>query len=183
MAVIVMTEGQLGARLQSDAKGLPKQVFLATFSAAQRGKALLVKESPVDRSILRNAWKVMKLGNMSGVELVNDQPYAGIMERGARPFKMSSEGIFALKGWVMRKIKAGQITPQGMYGPFGKGRKRIRGFDLEREAESIAYAIAKNFEKVGIKGKRFVMKNLLVLAALMDQEVTRYLTSFFNRSK
>jgi len=202
MAEIQMTEGQLGARLRSDANGLPGVVLRATISAAQRGKALLVKQSPVDRGILRNAWKVIKLSGDRGAELVNDQPYAGIMERGARPFKMSVEGVFYLKAWVMRKMKAGQIIPQGASTKITwargwdkvsrkaqgqsliKSKKLVmpKGFDLEDEAERIAWAIAKNFEKVGIKGRRFVMKNLLVLAALMDQEVTRYLTTFFNRS-
>jgi hypothetical protein len=201
MAEIQMTEGQLGARLRSDADGLPAVVIRATFSAAQRGKALLVKNSPVDRGILRNAWKVIKLSGDQGVELVNDQPYAGIMERGARPFKMSSEGVFYLKGWVMRKLQSGQMFANGTNTKVvwsrgwdkasrkAQGQSLIRshrlvkpkGTALEDEAERIAWAIAKNFEKVGIKGRRFVMKNLLVLAALMDQEVTRYLTKFFNR--
>ncbi len=196
-----MTEAQLGARLRSDAGGLPKVVVRATFSAAQRGRALLVKNSPVDRGILRNAWKVIRLSNDRGVELTNDQPYAGIMERGARPFKISGAGLFYLKAWVLRKIKAGQIIPSGSSTKitWAKGwdkkirsatgqsqikstrRKTVKGMDLEEEAERIAYAIAKKFEKVGMSGKRFVMKNLLALAALMDQEVTRYLSDFFNR--
>lgn len=162
-----MNEAQVSARIRADAKGAPKAVFRAMFSAAQRGKAFLVQESPVDRGILRNAWKIIKLSSIQEVQLVNDQPYAGVMERGARPFKISRTGIEALQGWVLRKLKSGEITS--------------RGTDLEKEAKNIAYAIAKNFEKVGIKGKRFVMRNITILAGLMDSEVKRYLSSFFNR--
>jgi hypothetical protein len=198
---ITMTEGQLGARLRADAAKSPKVVFRAMVSAAQRGKAFIVGKSPVDRGILRNAWKVVKLSTLNEVDLVNDQPYAGVVERGARPFKVSSEGIWALKAWVMRKLQSGQMFPTGAHTKitFAKGwnkairqakgqslitstrRKRFTKPELEQQAESIAWAIAKTFEKVGIKGKRFVMQNLELLAGLMDAEVQRYLSDFFNR--
>lgn len=175
---ITMTEGQLGARLRSDATGSPKAVFRAMVSAAQRGKSFIVGKSPVDRGILRNAWKVIKLSSKGIVELTNDQPYAGIMERGARPFKISSEGLAALKWWVIRKLRSGEMQVKGT-----KHRKR-RSYNkkLEQEATGIAYAISKKFERVGIKGKRFVMNNLTQLAQLMDSEVKRSLANFFNRS-
>jgi len=196
-----MTDGQLGARLRSDATGGPKAILQAMYSAAQRGKSFLVSKSPVDRGILRNAWKVVKLSVFNAVELVNDQPYAGVMERGAKPFKISSEGLWALKAWVMRKLKSGEMFPQGaqtkitwakgwskqLAGAKGTSlitshrKKRFTTAQLEVEAESIAWAIAKTFEKVGIKGKRFVMQNLTILAQLMDDEVKRSLSTFFNR--
>jgi hypothetical protein len=200
-STITMTEAQLGARLRSDAKGAPKAVFNAMYSAAQRGRSFIIGKSPVDRGILRNAWKVIKLSSIQTVELTNDQPYAGIVERGARPFKMSSTGIFYLKGWVMRKLKSGEMYPEGAQTKISwakgwskklktaKGEslitsKRKRKFskdELEKAAESIAYAIAKTFEKYGMKGKRFVLNNLTKLAELMDGEVKRYLSNFFNR--
>lgn len=199
---ITMTESQLGARLRSDEAGAPKAVIKAMISAAQRGKSFMVGKSPVDRGILRNAWKVIKLSSLGVVELTNDQPYAGIMERGARPFKISGAGLWALKGWVMRKLMSGEMVPQGAQTRItwargwnkrirtAKGeslistrrRRRFSRAQLEVEAERIAYAIAKNFEKVGMKGKWFVMNNLTQLAQLMDSEVKRSLSKFFNRN-
>jgi len=198
---ITMTEGQLGARLRADAKGAPKAVFRAMTSAAQRGKAFIVGKSPVDRGLLRNAWKVVKLSVLGEVHLVNDQPYAGVVERGARPFRISSEGLWYLKGWVMRKLKSGEMFPMGARFKINwargwnkairtakgqslitsKRRVRFSKEQLEKEAERIAWAIAKTFEKVGMKGKRFVMSNLHLLAELMDDEVKRSLSTFFNR--
>lgn len=172
MATVEMTEAELGARLRSDAAGSPKAVFRAMVSAAQRGKGYIVKKSPVDRGILRNAWKVIRLSIQNIVELTNDQPYAGVVERGARPFKISPDGLTALKYWAKRKLRSGELTPKG---PVGSEQ------ELEREANRIAWAIAKKFEKVGMKGKRFVMENLPILASLMDAEVKRYLGKFFNR--
>jgi Bacteriophage HK97-gp10, putative tail-component len=177
---IAMTEGQLGARLRADSKGAPKAVFRAMFSAAQRGKAFIVGKSPVDRGILRNAWKVIRLSSINEVQLVNDQPYAGIVERGARPFKISSAGLWALKSWVLRKLKSGEMNGRSSL-KTKKLMKRRNTPDLEKEAEGIAYAIAKKFEKVGMKGKRFVLNNLTILASLMDAEVKRSLSTFFNR--
>lgn len=178
MATISIDAGKLGARLRADAKGAPLAVRRAMFSAAQRGKALLVKDSPVDRGILRNAWRVLKM--LDGVELVNDQPYAGVMERGARPFKISDDGLWALKAWVMRKLMSGDMNGRSSL-KTKKIMKRRKSFKLEKEAESIARAIAKSFAKVGIKGRRFVWRNLRVLASLMDGEMNRYLEKFFNR--
>lgn len=181
---ITMTEGQLGARLRADSKGASKAILRAMFSAAQRGKAFIVKKSPVDRGILRNAWKVIKLSD--GVDLVNDQPYAGIVERGSRPFKVSGEGLWALKAWALRRLKVGDIvskTRSATHTRKGIARKRIKvNSELEQEAESIAWAIKRTFERVGMKGKRFVMHNIEQLAFLMDAEITRSLNSFFNRS-
>ncbi len=173
---VTMTEAQLGARLRSDAAGAPKAVLNAMFSAAQRGKAFIVTKSPVDRGILRNAWKVIKLSD--AVELTNDQPYAGIVERGARPFKMSAEGRQALEAWVLRKLASGQMESKSPVNSKGKRRKTP---SLEAEAKSIAFLIARKFSVVGMKGKRFVMNNLETLAHLMDAEITRYLSKFFNR--
>lgn len=190
-----MSPGQLGARLRADKKGAPAAVQRAIFSAAQRGKAFIVGKTPVDRGILRNAWKVVKLSD--GSELVNDQPYAGIMERGARPFKMSRAGREALEGWVKRKILGGAIsrvkTPtvgmdwksarahQKANRKTGKATKAHQKWLLDDEAKSIAFAIAKHFEKVGMKGKRFVWMALPQLAELMDAEINRSLSAFFNR--
>lgn len=178
MATVEISFDKLGHRLRADAAGAPRAVKRAIYSGAQRGRSFIVGESPVDRGILKNAWRVLKM--REGAELVNDQPYAGVMERGARPFKISSEGIFALKGWVMRKLVSGEMNGRSSL-KTKKVMRRRKTFALEKEAEKIAYAIAKKFEKVGIQGKRFVWKNLEKLAALMEGEMERYLAKFFNR--
>lgn len=189
MATVTIDAGKLGARIRADHVGAPKAVDRAIFSALQRGKAYIVGKTPVDRGILRNAWKVIRLST-GGAELVNDQPYAGILERGARPFRMSKEGLEALEGWVLRKLMSGDMhsktTPldnrkyKNQHGTWS-ARKRKKTKALQEEAKSIAYAIAKHFERVGMKGKRFVWKELPQLANLMEQEINRSLNKFFNR--
>lgn len=166
---ISLTEAQLGARLRSDDVGAQKAVFRAMVSAAQRGKSFIIGKSPVDRGVLRNAWKILKLSSQGVVELTNDQPYAGVMERGARPFKISKAGREALEAWVLRKIQDGSIQPKNP------------SADPGTAAKSIAFAISKKFARVGMKGKFFVRDNLPFLASLMDSEVKRSLAKFFNR--
>jgi hypothetical protein len=112
---------------------------------------------------------------------------------------MSAAGVEALTGWVKRKILAGNIqmvkhgastrkmawkaarAAQLEHKRRGKVWQKAALWALDDEAKSIAYAIAKKFEKQGMKGKRFVMKNLETLAGLMDAEIKRYLDKFFNR--
>lgn len=185
MSNITISSGALGARIRSDHRGAPKAVERAIFSGLHRGRAYIVGKTPVDRGILRNAWKVIRLST-GGAELVNDQPYAGIIERGARPFKISKEGREALAGWVFRKLLQGSIQVKKAGGRFSsltgnRRHKHLVKANLEQEADQIAWAIAKKFEKLGMKGKRFVWKELPKLAELMEEEINRSLNSFFNR--
>lgn len=193
MATLTIEPGQLGVRIRADVAGTPKAINRAIFSGLQRGKAYLVGQSPVYRGILRNAWKVMRLLE-GGAELVNDQPYAGVMEAGARPFRISPEGRQALARWVYIKLleggkatsRAGRVQKR-KYLPTGiaqaraaqhKGRVRA---ELEEEADQISWAIAKKFEKVGIKGRRFVWLALPKLAQMIEEEINRSLGNWFNR--
>lgn len=222
MATVKISFDKLGHRLRSDAAGAPRVVKQAIFSGAQRGRSFIVGKSPVDRGILRNAWRVLKFEK--GAILVNDQPYAGVMERGARPFKISPEGREALVGWVKRKIldggmgllvgskrdraqaiswaakrqqmenrAANRALRRGKYSRGRQGplrdvsmrslRASVLGSIaiLDKEAEKIAWAIARKFARVGIQGRRFVWRNLEKLASLMQSEMTRFLSKFFNR--
>lgn len=191
MSTITISANQLGARVRSDHAGAPKAVSRAIFSGLHRGRAYIVGKSPVDRGILRNAWRVIRLSDGGG-ELVNDQPYAGILERGARPFKISQKGREALAGWVFRKLLQGGIAVKNA-GNLGKrsrseyGKRQVAKhkalvkWNLEEEAMQIAWAISKKWERIGMKGKRFVYYALPKLAELMEAEINRSLNKFFNR--
>lgn len=204
MSTITLSPTEIGARIRADQRGTPRIIKQAMFSAAQRGRSWMVGKSPVDRGILRNAWKVIRISE--GAELVNDQPYAGVLERGARPFKISREGLEALAGWVKRKILSGgqgrhsgaakrhQLenrdankkfkSKKGVQGPkLNTNLKSLRADALEKEAMSIAYAIAKKWEKVGKKGTRFVYSQIDKLAFLFDAEINRFLQKFFDRTR
>lgn len=200
MSTISLDPKALAARLRADEKGAPKAVLRALRAGAQRGRALMVSRSPVDRGILRNAWKVIKVSDEQ-VNLENDQPYAGVLERGARPFKISRAGLEALAGWVKRKILRGNYNTV-KHGPdtrsmdyktarkaqlahkrAGKAYKHLALWQLDAEAMRIARAIAKKWEKLGKRGTYFIRDSLPKLAELIDKEMTRSLEKFFNRSR
>jgi hypothetical protein len=164
----------------------------------------MARHSPVDRGRLKNGWVI--LSRLGIVDMVNNAPYAGVIERGARPFKISPEGLEALTGWVKRKLigkghrenaewaarrsasferdQYGPVSPFKQYGPKQKRRKsRVQQLvdeGIDKEAKRIAWAIAKKFERLGMRGKFFIRSNLPTLVRLASDEVERFLTKYFN---
>jgi hypothetical protein len=108
MGVVDLTPKGLAMRLKLDAKNAPIVVQMAVLSGAHRGRSYIVGRSPVDRGMLKNGWRILSM--LGIVELVNDAPYAGVVERGSRPFKISREGLESLIGWVKRKITGGNLS-------------------------------------------------------------------------
>lgn len=172
--VIAVAPGQLGAVLKTDAAKLPQAVKRAMLKGAQRGRALLVKLSPVDRGILKNAWRIVKLSSEgeNGCEVVNDSPHAGVVERGARPgMKMGPAAIESLTGWVKRVILR-TSRPK-------RGKKAASFADWDAEARSIAYAIARKFEREGMKGRFFVKDALPQLTQWVAETVISEITKYY----
>lgn len=79
---------------------MPAAIRSAAVVTAQRQRTDLVKRSPVDTGIFKNAWQVRE--ERTGAACRNSAPYAGIIERGARPHEVSPEGIQAIEAWAMR---------------------------------------------------------------------------------
>ena len=119
---------------------------------------------PVDRGIYRAGWQVQKLNN--GAYIYNPTPHASIIEDGARAenIKIGAAMIQALIAWVKRK---GLTTSK-------KGTSAWAG-----EAESIAWAIAKNMQKNGIfnkgHGLGIMRKARTAIPRFITEEVTREL--------
>lgn len=154
---------KLKLRLQRDQKGRPKYVLKALEAAAKRAQKYIQKKSPIDRGALRSAWKVIvKATNQ--VELVNDQPYAGAIENGTGPFSISREGREALEAWVTRKVQRGEMFLQD-----------------GQTAESVSWAIAKTFERVGIKGQKFVCEHFDQMVKMINAEMDKQMHEFHSR--
>lgn len=193
--IIRVEPGRLGQVLRSDATNLKGVLRRGVRRGAQKTRTRLVRTSPVDRGILKNGWEVQALGvggglamGDVGVELVNTVPYAGIMERGSRPFKMPRWVIEGpLAAWVKRKIlgttgmskrlryKKSQhpIAPSQIQGPIQAQ------WHVDDEAIRIAYAIARKFAKVGIKGRFWVRKNLPQATDEAVREIMREIQKYF----
>lgn len=138
--------GKLGAVLRQTAKDIPVALRGAMVVAAEHGRADLVAKSPTNTGVFRNAWEVKK-GGESPASLDNSCPYAGIIERGARPHAVSQEGIESITEWAMAKL----------------------GLD-EKEAKAAAYGIAKKLEAEGQQGLFLVRDNLPALRKYLAEE-------------
>jgi hypothetical protein len=122
MARIKLAPHELAGELKARAQKTPDVLRRAAVLAAHRGRSIMVRRTPTDRGQMKNAWRVRRLGDIATkkemVDLVNDAPYAGIVEMGARPHSVSREGWDAIYGWVYRHrqyFAAGRTT---------KGRKK-----------------------------------------------------------
>lgn len=152
--------GQLAEALQRDIKARKAAVNKGIGAAALRGRALLTGKTPTGAtSAMRAAWKVRNARGAngqfaSGYVIENSAPYAGIVELGARPHKVSPQGILAIQFWAQRKL----------------------GMDA-REANALAHGVAHKLATEGQKGTYYVEKSLPELSLILDAEIIRYLTT------
>lgn len=173
--VITIGIDQLPKALQRGEEKIRKAMSLGLRMGAERGRAIIVRRTPMDLGQLRASWKV-KAHDMVA-ELVNDAPQAGIVELGARPHKVNAEGWQAIYEWVRRhpelygrtrpkKKVSATLAQQVTLGPFG---------GLDPEITSITWAIVKKIEKFGQKPTYFVMQSLGLLEQALIKEVERQL--------
>lgn len=172
--------GDLGRALKREAAFVRSAMERGTMAAARRFRAHMAeatdKRGITDRGILKNSWTAAKLGT-SGAQVYSDVPYAGIIELGARPHKVSRAGIEAIAGWVKRKMMAPKGPIHERIGKGGKVTRRMpRGKTSDEEAISIAYAIAKKIEREGQKPMYLVRGELPFAEKYLAQEVDRILS-------
>lgn len=178
MAIIPISAEKLPAELKARLEKTPKVMQGALIVAAQRSKTLMVRRTPTDRGQMRNAWKVRKGTAKLGAELVNDAPYAGIMELGARPHKVSREGWEAIYEWARRHT----------FFTVGDGKKRRSGSEeYDPVAEAMAWGVVKMLEKHGYPGPGrehklyWVRDSLPKIRRIVDREVVRQLRRWSRR--
>ena len=135
----------------------------------------------VDRGTLRRSVGVDN--HPDGALLSVDAPYAAAMEYGTRPF---FPPLAPLVEWVKRKGLAGK-KPRGpskdasrlaAHG-FGISARDARAMkrvnDFQREAESIAYAIALKISKEGIEPRHYFAKAMAKVPQFLRAEIDREL--------
>lgn len=153
MPTFVLKADELAGLLKEQARALPQAARLGVRAGAMRGQAHMPKQTPVDMGQLRNSWRVGITQGFEGsaqAALYNDAPHAGIVERGARPHPVSSEGIEALTAWAQRKL----------------------GLD-EKAARGVAFAIAARLKERGQAPTYFTRGQMPELTRLAVNEVLR----------
>jgi hypothetical protein len=202
VSVVNVPPGRLGAFLRSKANALPRAAKGAMTVAAQRGRSVLVKASPVDQGQFKNAWEVQK--DEAGARIENLAPHAGIVERGARPHKVSAAGVEALRAWVKRNLSAEvkglawvarkhakndvlyTKTTNFREGKDGLMRKSVSRKKktmkeiAEMMIDEIVLGIVRKLAKYGQKGKFTVKKNLPLLRKFLKEETERRLHRHFS---
>jgi hypothetical protein len=167
MARIQIKATQVGATLQAFQGKVPVAIRAGLQVAAQRGKTHLQQQSPVGvAGAYRAAWHVKR--ELNGWSLENDAPYAGVIERGARPHKVSAEGWAAIWLWVKR-VLAWQVRVERADRNFYFKKRRT----LEQITTDITWAIVKKIEKHGQKPRWIVRNSMPLLAKWMQHEVDR----------
>lgn len=175
---------ELGKVLEKHGQGVVRAVGRGVFVGAQYGKTRLVRATPVDQGQLRNSWKVSKVSNGGGVpdvEILNEAPHAGIVEKGARPHKVSPEGWAAIYQWVLRHRRAlGHTTTyrraNGGTGTRVKAHRPKYGdvrtqTDVDPAIAAITWAIVKKIEKYGQAPTYFVRNTLPKVTEVVQYEV------------
>lgn len=167
---------QLGAAMQGEAKGVLQAIRRGARLAAHRGRSHLVSETDrkgiVDRGQYRNSFRVLPESGNTMATLVNDSPMAGVIEMGARPHKVSKEGLEAIAAWVRRKLTIASGPARVVTSKSGKTRgvhPKIR--ITKDEAMGIARAIASKIAREGQKAKHVVGDALPDLTRFLREEV------------
>jgi len=153
VARIKVAPEDLGKALRKQALKVPKLVRKGARRAAQRARSLLVKRTPVGISgHMKGAWKIVRQAPTSKVliELINDAPYAAIVEYGARPHPVSIEGQAAIALWAQRKL--------GL---------------TEAKAKGVAFLIARKIRKEGQAPTYFIRDSLPEIRKFAQQEILR----------
>jgi len=171
MATFKIPAGQLGALLASQARNLPKAVRSGLAAAAEEARDELVHRVPVYRGQLRKAWQTQAdPSGRTAATVTNTAPYAGIVERGARPSFVSKAGREALREWVRQRI----FRPSGRMRAVSR-RDAAAGGRYAQDIDRIVFAIVNTWAKRGRKGGFHVRDALPLLGRRATKEVLQEL--------
>lgn len=168
---IAIAIGDLPAEIQRRERAHREAVALGVRNSVRRARALLVRRTPKDQGLAKQAWRDTSNAMIAhaGVlaEVFNDAPYIGILEEGARPHSVSEEGQHAILEWVRRH-----------YAHFA-GRDRARFLKrrapnyAEMEIKEIASAIVWKLRHHGQEPTYFVRDSLPEIRRFTATEIDR----------
>lgn len=131
------------------------------------------KVPPVFDGAYRAAWRVDE--TEGGVEVVNDMPYASVIERGARPenIKVGRKMIDALTEWARRKGLTGH-APGERANPDAIAGARQIAWAIARAMQGTASVEGKGiFNRDGQQGLQIAKKASLRLRDFLEEEIQR----------
>lgn len=179
-AVIPVPLDQLPEVLDLGEAKIRRAVAAGALAGAHRGRALIVKRTPVDLGQLKAGWRVTPgATEFEGMdttlaELVNDAPHIAIVELGSRPHKVSPEGWLAIYEWVRRHYRGGKLGGKGRMRPQKRGEADERPFHgPDPVITEITNAIVWRIRQRGQKPTFFVRNSVDDLRDVMAHELVR----------
>lgn len=178
-AVITTSLDALPALLERGEARMRRAIARGALAGAHRGRALIVKRTPVDMGPLKAAWRVkpgsteFSGGDTTLAELINDAPHIATVELGSRPHNVSAEGWAAIYEWVRRHYRGGRLGGKGRMRPRGMfaGLQPFRGEDPV--ITEITNAIVWRMKLHGTKPTLFVRNSTDELRNVMAVELER----------
>lgn len=165
---VPITPDKLSAALIRRFSGIDQAISDGMYKGALYGQALLAHRTPRNTGAAAAQWKVSRralpaLGAKVSkrsvqAELVNDSPYIGVLEYGARPHPVSKEGIAAIARWAFLKL----------------------GVSAEK-AQEIAQAIAWKIRRHGVAAHYFVRDSRGEIQAQTGKEILKAINAISNK--
>lgn len=152
---------RLGDVLRAHQRLAPTAFLRGARVSAEKVVSKAKRQSPVNDGAFRAAWGVEVRADM--VRVKNDAPYAGIIERGARPHSVSAEGVEAIRQWVIKKglVRVTQPLKKGVQGP--ERMRPVKRSEAEGEIgyliDEVVWAIVNKIKHEGQKGT-FILRKL-----------------------
>lgn len=178
MAVIPVTPKELPKELRARMKLTPKVLLQGLRLGAERSRTYIVRRTPRDTGRLRNSWAVrtVRRGPLlkRRIELYNDAPYAGIVEKGARPHGVSKEGQEAIRMWVRRHFRITSWSQPGR-----SGGRTATGTKMRKQSDafldSMVFLIVRKLREKGQEPTYFVRDAMPKIERMTKLEVDRYI--------
>jgi hypothetical protein len=141
---IKITPEMIGHQVRNAGEQIKKSIHIGLKHTTQRVLAAVVAATPTDQGQMRNGWRV------SGNQVINEAPHAGIVIKGARPHNVSRAGIESIIRWAMRTLGVSEL-----------------------EAKRIAWGKAANLRKFGQKPNDFITSLQPMFTLWTKEEVER----------
>jgi hypothetical protein len=172
VSTVRVTIDQVAGAISIHDKSLRAACKKAGSAAAHRLKAHL--RGVIKASGINDLGTYMAGIQVVGTSVVANAPHSGIVESGARPHKVSLQGIIAIAEWVVRKLR---LRTRRRASDRWRSKSPEREFRTRKygwaEALGIARAIAKKIEREGQQGRYFMRDALPKARQFYHEELNR----------
>jgi hypothetical protein len=183
--VIEVPLSGLEAALDRTERKVRRAIARGALAGAHRGRAVVVRVTPVDLGPMKAGWKVNPgtadfEGDLDGVlaTLVNNSPNIAAVELGSRPHPMSPEGWTAIYEWVRRHYRGGKLGGKGRMRPRLETTVTMRPYHGEDPVISeVTNAIVHRIAVKGTPARLFVKNALPEIRRVMIAELERALAN------